>query len=327
VNPFPVYSLLIVILFLGHAFGLATLIVPTGVRSIAMGSCGYALSDDEMSLFYNPAGLGLKNERWNGGALYYSAIQYYGAASYYGIAYQNENAPNLGYSIYLNQYGATNNPYENTVSTGAGYNFYSNDFVENAIGVAVKYLHYYYGYDSWKDEAHTSPVAFDVGYVLQMLNRIRLGFAIKNLGPDITETINDSMTNRFRMPFMIATGCGYKDAFNFENLRVLDLSAEISFANLNQYYSRNENTIQTGIDLQFFRIFSVQFGYSKDLNGNLYNVSWGTGFSLFNHFDFNFVWAEDHRSDPYYNEVQMGISTAFKRMLKWSSKDRRWWLE
>jgi hypothetical protein len=46
-----------------NVLGQFTLYQPTGVRSGAMGNCGYALSDDETSLLYNPAGLGLRNER------------------------------------------------------------------------------------------------------------------------------------------------------------------------------------------------------------------------------------------------------------------------
>jgi hypothetical protein len=333
VKPLSVLTCLIVILLLSHSFGQATLSAAIGVRSKAMGSCGYALSDDETSLFYNPAGLGLQNDRWNGGAVYWSSSYYYGTAqNYYGIAYQNENAPKLGFSIYLNQFGNGEDPHENTVSAGGGYNLFSNDLVQNAIGAAVKYYRYYYDFDTygyvpWKDDAHTSPVAFDAGYLLQFINRFRVGIVFKNIGPDITDVINDSLTEKFRLPLVIATAFGYKDAFNLENLRVLDLSAEISLSNLYGQFEGNGFTIQTGIDLQFLRIFSLQFGYWKYLDYPAYYLSWGTGFSIYNHFEFNVGFSKMCGGGDYENDLQMGISTAFKRMLNWSAKDRKWLLD
>jgi hypothetical protein len=69
----------------------------------------------------------------------------------------------------------------------------------------------------------------------------------------------------------------------------------------------------------------VQLGCSYDLTNNRYNFSWGTGFSLFNHFEFNFFLAKNNSGNA--DDVQAGISTSFKRVLNWSKKDRRWWLD
>jgi hypothetical protein len=326
-----------------NVFGQITLYMPTGVRSGAMGGCGYALSDDETALFYNPAGLGLRNERWNGGALYYSSSNYdFGFTNdYYGVAYQNEKLPKLGFSGYLNRmdYGAITQTWfdssgnivsggklddlEFTAAIGGGYNLFENEFAANAVGLAIKYYrHQAFG------ENFTGPIVFDAGYVVQMMGRIRLGIVLKNIGPDITGTINDSTKETEKLPFTFGTGFGYKDAFNIENLRVLDLSSEFSYSSVRRgFSSRLDNSIQTGIDLQFFRIFSAQLGYSLDLTYNYYNLSWGTGFSLFNHFEFNFFWEQYHSSYGYDNYVKTGVSTSFKRVLNWSRKDRRWWLD
>jgi len=46
-----------------------TLNFPLSVRSLAMGEAGCALADDEGVAFYNPAGLGVPNPRWRGGAV------------------------------------------------------------------------------------------------------------------------------------------------------------------------------------------------------------------------------------------------------------------
>ena len=45
-----------------------TLVFPPGARSLGMGEVGTALADDEDVLYYNPAGLGMQNNRWHGGA-------------------------------------------------------------------------------------------------------------------------------------------------------------------------------------------------------------------------------------------------------------------
>jgi hypothetical protein len=219
-----------------------TLYAPTGARLKAMGGCGYALSDDETALFYNPAGLGLKNDRWNGGALYYSTLNYYYSlnSTYYGIAYQNENMPKLGFSFYLNRFGYIDDPEENTVAIGCGYNFFSDDLMSNSIGAAIKYYHYRFGYDDqygaggWREDVHTTPVAFDVGYLLQFIDRVRIGFVLKNIGPDITGAFNDSTKQKRKLPLIFATGCGFKNNFDFENLRVLNLSSGLSFSSLLQ---------------------------------------------------------------------------------------------
>jgi len=50
----------------------ATMLLIQSARSRAMGSVGYALSDDETSLFFNPAGLGLFNSRLDGGIISYT---------------------------------------------------------------------------------------------------------------------------------------------------------------------------------------------------------------------------------------------------------------
>jgi hypothetical protein len=314
-----------------NAFGQPiTLSGSTGVRSGAMGGAGYALSDDETSLFYNPAGLGLKNERWNGGALHFSTMDYYYGfiRDYYGIAYQNENLAKFGFSLYANRIENLHFSDEYTYSGGFGYDVYSDGFISNAVGAAIKY---YYKKVSMPesgviDEVFTGPVIVDVGYLLQIKNRLRIGIVFKNIGTNITGTIKDSIAETERLPFEIAGGIGYKDAFDFENLRILDLSFELSYAGVNPGYSHwSQNFIQTGIDLQFFRIFSAQLGYSVDLTNNIAVVSWGTGCSLFNHFEFNFS-VEKVKFD-YTDDVRVGLSTSFKRVLNWSKKDRRWWLE
>jgi hypothetical protein len=49
-----------------------TLVFPFGARSTGMGEVGTALADDESALYYNPAGLGVRNPGWRRGSASYS---------------------------------------------------------------------------------------------------------------------------------------------------------------------------------------------------------------------------------------------------------------
>ena len=57
-----------------------TLVLPHGARQSGMGDVGTALADDEHALFWNPAGLGIKNEELQGGAfgILHSIFRIYG---------------------------------------------------------------------------------------------------------------------------------------------------------------------------------------------------------------------------------------------------------
>jgi hypothetical protein len=46
-----------------------TLSFPYGARTNAMGEVGTALADDESCIYWNPAGLGFHDKRWQGGAV------------------------------------------------------------------------------------------------------------------------------------------------------------------------------------------------------------------------------------------------------------------
>jgi hypothetical protein len=323
-------------LLCGGAYGQFTLFEATGARSRGMGNCGYALSDDETALFYNPAGLGFKNDRWNGGALscFAAPLVPDAAKSFYAVVYQNENAP-AGFSSYVNhlnfgrqtEAGPGNGPqttsyaYEYTAAAGGGYAFSANKAVANGFGLAAKLYRSEIGVVETEEKHRRGSVAFDAGYLLRIAQRIRLGIVLKNIGPDISGTMG-----AVKLPLTLGAGLGYKDAFDRGPVHFLDFSDEVSFRCVNNYFGNQlDNNVQAGIDLRFFRTFSARAGYSNDLTRAARTISWGFGASVFNHVDFDFFQTgnENGHSPYFYN---YGWSLSCKRILNWEKQDRKWWL-
>jgi len=102
-----------------------TLVFPYGARASAMGEVGTALANDESALFFNPAGLGIRNDSWRKGAVSYSReellpvfeiddLWHSSKTAYFqisdelgGIAVYN-NYLNMGKSRLKNGYGRNN---------------------------------------------------------------------------------------------------------------------------------------------------------------------------------------------------------------------------
>ena len=131
-----------------------TLTDAIGARSKAMGGTGYALSDDGSALFYNPAGLGIQNYRWDGGEIQYfrETLFHERTWTFYSLIFQNEKLKGLGLSSYLNHLGIVNNVVDVNnnivgtwhhnqfvIGTGAGYCFYKGATFSNAFGISTKY--------------------------------------------------------------------------------------------------------------------------------------------------------------------------------------------
>ena len=349
---FPPLLLLWLLLVSGNSSGQNTFYLPVGNRSMAMGNTGYALADDEMSIYHNPAGLGLRNYRWNGGAACYSNSSIYSVPNhFYGISYQNDKLPGFGFAGYWDQidYGtydeiledASGNPlstgttwsfYEFTVSANAGYNFYSNKLIDNSAGIAIKYFCNATGSNAGHTDVNAWAVAADLGYIFQILGRFRCGLAVRNIGPDVVETYKDTSTgtshSAWKLPLTIGLGIGYKDSFTCGKIGVLDIAAEISLDKIfNQYYRHPSplfvNSFNTGVEFCLLKTVSIRGGYSADFVEIAESVSLGLGLSLFNHFDFDLFLNHNDFKLP----ASAGGSISVKRLLTWSRKDLKWWRE
>jgi hypothetical protein len=315
-----------------------------------MGNSGYALSDDETSLFYNPAGLGLLNYRWNGGALtyHYEPVELGFSKYFVSIAYQDDKLNRFGFSGYFDYAGSNNYTdnigsyqiYTYAIAVGLGYNFYSNKLIDNSLGLAVKFGQYinnvnFFNYPSPSSKYDEKAIACDFGYILQFIKRFRLSVSFRNIGPDKQGVYHDASIGtsigKNKMPFNFGTGIGYKDSFNRGKIRILDISTEISYAYLSRYNNSvidyNPSMLIMGIDLNFLKSFSIRAGYMNGFNNNIRNtLSCGLGMSLFNHFDIDAFLAHDN-TDPgyFYEDGPIGFSISLKRILNWSISDLKWW--
>jgi hypothetical protein len=333
------------------SFAAASLYFPAGARSRAMGNTGFALSDDETSLYHNPAGLGLRNSRFNGGSLswFFSHYLFDFSNSYSALEYQNDRIPGLGFSSYVNGFnygridevaigqdgqpyntGVTWHNYEFTVAAGAGYCFLSNRSVDNSMGISIKYFREAMDNSAGTGGSAGSTFATDIGYLLQVMKRVRLGIVLRNIGPDIAYKGNGTSNNTQKLPVNLAWGAGYKESFDYGKLKLLGISSETSLStlfNMDNYNpdSKPQNDLHTGVEICIVKTFYPRLGYSVYLPDNTRQITWGMGFGMFNHFQLDLFWVHYDRSAVWDSPV-FGFAVSFDRILNWRSADRKWWL-
>jgi hypothetical protein len=339
--------LIITILILKNfSYGQTVLTIPVGARSLAMGGTGYIISNDGTALFFNPALLGISNYRWNRGEAQYFRepllVDY--VKSYYSLNWQDERMNKLGFSICLNRIDAgsidgrdengnyvdTWYLYEYAVTVGAGYRFYENSFLSNSVGIAMKYYRSPMGTEKDGEKYHSYAISFDAGYILQIIERLRLGFVIKNVGSDIKWKDKDSTLSKYSQPLAIGTGIGYTDNYDYGKLKILTLSTELTYRRIvGESYLKDNGNLLTGIELFFLSTFPIRAGYKrqyKDNDKGINEISFGTGISLFNHFNFDIFWSFDN--DEYdFDDPNYGFSVSMTRILNWSKKDKKWWIK
>jgi len=182
-----------------------TLVFPSGARSLGMGEVGTALADQEDALFYNAAGLGVANSRWQGGAitgfyenplpafdiyeLYHTHIAgYYQFPGTYthGIAL-DFNKVNFGRAEAINGTDTfeISNSYEYVLSAAYGFNLERFGRKNHSFGITAKYIYSPLapGYDS---NGIAQGFAADVGYLWQCMPNVRFGVTLQNMGPNVS---------------------------------------------------------------------------------------------------------------------------------------------
>lgn len=327
---------------------------PIGSRSSGMGGTGYALADDETALFFNPAGLGIRNERWESGALTASTkhVSMNGTPKLWGFVFQEPTISKLGFSVYWEQIDNIYAEYykEYSLSAGAGFTFFSNTFISNSAGLALKWYHESIETDMFvtrdESDSYSNVFAVDLGYILEIANQFRIGLSLKNISSDYHLKRDGENVKLSALPFQTAVSLGYKKSFSssLNKLRVLDLASEITYKTKHSETPLSERTgdrnywkssyLQTGVDFCFLKSISTRFGYVKHFNYTYederefkydwHALSWGIGLSLFNHFDFDFFRQKEFVSGY---SVNQGFSTSYKRAFKWSRSDRKWWFD
>jgi hypothetical protein len=149
----------------------------------------------------------------------------------------------------------------------------------------------------------------------------------RNIGPDYSFHYNDSITSKYPLPLTVVTGIGYSDFFNAGKIRILDISSEISLGKiLPKDYDKF--FFNSGVETGLFKTLFFRFGYAHPntitFNGSD-EITWGTGVSVFNHFDFDFFTSDYYNSKSMIKPTSSGYSFSFKRGLNWSAKDWTWW--
>ena len=208
-----------------------TLEFPFGARMSGMGEVGVALADDVSALFWNPAGLGVRNCDWQTGSasasfefllpdiigwkIWHAAVAgiYQLPNSLGGLGiYQNHI--NMGRStMYDNMYRPliTVSSFETVTALGWGFSFAEFGDPDRYMGVAFKPfvsgLAPGYGENG---EGVAQGFAIDVGYLKLYRNGLRFGMTFTNMGPAVFYI---DQGNKDPLPFNVNAALGFKKRF------------------------------------------------------------------------------------------------------------------
>jgi hypothetical protein len=357
-----------------------TLVFPSGSRLCAMGEVGTALADDEQVLYYNPAGLGLNNARWHGGA----ATEFYEQLlpafkipdlwhSHYAGVWQPRYYDFGGFALDLNYINFGTNDltdrqgritgsarsYEYVLGAAWGFNLEDLGIMNHAFGFAFKYAHSALAPGTGPgDEGVGRTIAIDFGYLWQFLPFMRFGFTFANMGPSVYYISPDQ---KDPIPFTINTAMAYKDDFCVQKIKVFEFAAELKtdLEVVKNYPDKNpdpfwkaiytgllHDTSHTltekfqeiawhqGLEATLFNTVSIRQGFLVYKAGQQYELHWGYGFKLFNHFqiDFSYIFSPRGYLSWMFPEGSWGVrdgqwqfTATYFRMGNWSDKDRTWW--
>ncbi len=236
-----------------HSLGesaVITLVFPWGARTNAMGELGTALADDGAVSFYNPAGLGIPNDRWKGGEFthfYEPILPQFGLRELWHTSFAGHfqytdttfgrsitrgfgtffNYLNVGEYLWTDEFGRA-------VGSARSYEFilcalsygtnYHRKRVDFAIGGSGKFIHSALapGYGEGGAGVGNS-IAFDLGFLMVTDFGLRVGMNAANMGmPIYYVDPNDPDP----LPFTINLAVGYKRMFGISNMKVFQLAAE-----------------------------------------------------------------------------------------------------
>jgi hypothetical protein len=227
-----------------------TLVFPYGARTNAMGEVGTALADDESAMFYNPAGLGFYNYRWQGGMVswfyekilpaFYRSIgntDKWHSVPWTGI-YRPHNVDIGGFGFYWNYLNFGRYPlfddmgrelgeertFEEVLSLSWGGTLGRGDNDHHAVGISAKYVLSapLVGFGPGSEAAGRT-FAIDVGYLYRTPIGIRVGTCFANMGPSIFYISRDEADP---IPFTINLAAGYERLFTDGRFQIVRLKAE-----------------------------------------------------------------------------------------------------
>jgi hypothetical protein len=260
-----------------------TLTLPWGARTDGMGEVGTSLADDDGAAFWNPAGLGMKNERWRRGCasifcepyLPYFGLKDLWHASFAACYQPVWKTPGLdlgGFSIFVNHLnlgmvewaddlGRTigrGKAFERITGISWGMPVIDNESTPVFIGASFKFvnssLDLGYGSDG---EGAARTFAVDVGALINTPIGFRAGLTIMNMGPSVFYISRDKSEP---LPFTINLAIGYKREFVIASRRAIQIACE---------YRLNRNladTLASGSAAPFYRAFFTDWNQSPQLN-------------------------------------------------------------
>jgi hypothetical protein len=284
-----------------------TLIFPGGTRECGMGEVGTALADDEYTTYWNPAGLGVANERFDGGAVSFSqqrllpafiknndfwhqmgTVAYQPLDEKFGGFGFNTNLINMGESEWTSSDTTDTTIHKSrsyeavyTLSYGNSLKFFNHP--NHYIGINAKFIYSALAPGSGgSGNGIAKGVAFDVGYLWQFLPYLRFGLTLANMGPSVYYV---DPKNRAAIPFTINTALAYSQKFSINSYRLLDINAEFRLDRelVKAHSSENKNP-----DPFYIAIYTDPAGKSFKRNINEINMHSGCEFTFLNTGSFRF---------------------------------------
>jgi hypothetical protein len=287
-----------------------TLVFPSGARSLGMGEVGTALADDEDVLYYNPAGLGMQNNRWHGGAItdfyqqllpafhipdlwqYRSEGVYQPESSVWGGVGHYFNMINFGVNEWTNELGAIigrARSYEYVAGLSWGFNFEEIGLKNHYFGISTKYVRSALapGYGPG-NEGIGQTFAIDVGYIWKFFPSFRLGMTLQNMGPSIFYI---SQQEQDPIPFTFNFALAYSKDFLKDNGVILSqVRAEIRTDReiVKNYLDQPPDPFWKAISTDLFndtvRYDTTRSQFRNDIGE--FNLHLGAEYTLLNTFSF-----------------------------------------
>ncbi len=282
----------------GGTSGAAELLIPVGVRDIAMGGSTTGTTRDIEALYWNPAAIAHMR---NSASVYVSHMSYIAdiGVNYGAIAAQFEGFGVL--SLSLKSLAIGDIPVTTTTAPdGTGQTFTPQFFTVGlsysrllsdrvAVGLTAKIVAERMG------DVNSSGIAFDVGVAydnLAAIDGLSLGVVVRNVGPSmkydgsglLTQATVDAQKRPaglyqiqaapFELPSSIEFGVGYKR--NIDNANTMLVSGAFQSNNF------SDDEYRLGLEYAFQEMFFVRGGYDfaqreTDEREYLFGASFGAG--------------------------------------------------
>ncbi len=266
--------------------GAHSLQIPPGARANSLGQAFVALADDATASWWNPAGLGFMQGRTLG--LMHSQLVpdlandiYY---EYAGWVHQLESWGTYSISLIYLSYGES---VRTTDSPEAQGTFSSYEFApaiaygirldrSTAIGLSLKYVRVdlapVSAVPDFDRDGAGSSVAVDLGFLRRFGDRLSLGAALTNFGPNIS-FINEEQSDP--LPRHIKLGAAYL-AYQNPNYGHIMVIGDFS----KMLVSGGPTTGHGGAEFQYQEIMAFRMGYVHDPDGDITDMTFGGGFHV-----------------------------------------------